>query len=90
MQKFAQYINTDMGRAAVSGFLAVGLEFIPLPAAMKEALDPIKESVVEELGTMALDEGTQPLEMMAAFLLPALQSSLMPLLSSPEVKKLSA
>lgn len=90
LQEFAPYLSTELGRAAVSMLLAMGLEFLPLPEAIQATLDPIKGLLVDELGTMALDEGTVPLENLTAMLLPALQTTLLPLLTSPEIKKLSA
>lgn len=85
----AQYLNSDVGRAAISGILAVGLEFAPLPEGMKENFDVVKDSLVEELSVMAVDEATMPLENIAGLLLPVMQQALMPLLTSPEVMQLA-
>lgn len=85
----AQYLDSDVGRAAVSGLLAVGLEFTPLPEGIRENFEIVKDSLVEELSVMAIDEATMPLEQVVGLLLPVVQQALMPLLTSPEVMRLA-
>lgn len=90
LQMLTPYFNSKMGKAAISGMLAVSIEFIPLPESIRDNFAMVKDSVVEELATMAIDEGTAPLEQFAGLLLPGIAKSLAPLLTGAEIKKLVA
>lgn len=86
----AGLLASPLGAAAAPAILAILLEFAPLPEAIKNQIAPYKDSLVEELQTLALDEGTAPLEDLAAKILPALMEAIGPLLmAAPSVKQLS-
>lgn len=82
LKALVPYIQTPAGQAGVTLALAMGLEFLPLPEAIKEQFDTIKDSLVEELSIMSVDQATIPLEQVAGLLLPALQSAIIPLLTA--------
>lgn len=86
----AGLLASPLGAAAAPAILAILLEFAPLPEGVKNQIAPYKDALIEELQTLALDEGTAPLEDLAAKLLPSLMESIGPLLmSAPAVKQMS-
>lgn len=87
----AGLLASPLGAAAAPAILAILLEFAPLPEGVKNQIAPYKDALIEELQCLALDEGTAPLEDLAAKILPSLMESIGPLLmGAPAVKQLAS
>jgi len=83
------YLDNPMGEAIISGLLAVGLETMPLPEYVRDALEPIKDDLVEEITLQAFDQATVPAEKMMALLLPSIKDAIKPLLGAKELLQLA-
>lgn len=86
------FLSSDLGRGFIAGALVVALEALPLPLALGENAEEIKDALTEELSVVAFDEASAPLEKVAGLFLPMAQQALMPLLASSnqDPKKLKA